>query len=163
MKKDQKIAQAEANLQRKLEWIGRHDNKVIIMTGIVIAMLGVLSSSCALVICWSPFEYILFSIAFVLLLSSLVLMYYSQYPKITSPNSSLIFFKTIAELDYQDFKNQTDSRKRGEYFDDLLFQIHINSQILSKKFYNLKLAMILLGMSVIPWLAAVYMSKIYFK
>ena len=48
MKKAKKIEHAEANLQRKLDWIGRHDNRVIFATGIIVAMLGVLSSAASM-------------------------------------------------------------------------------------------------------------------
>lgn len=160
---DQKISQAESNLQRKLEWIGRHDNRVIITTGVVIAMLGVLSSASANIKTWGCFEYLLFGVTLLLLLISLILLYYSQYPKTISPNSSLIFFKTISELDYNTFKTQTKSRTKEEYLDDLLFQTHRNSQILNKKFINLRVSMILLGCSLIPWLIIIYVSQLYFK
>jgi hypothetical protein len=163
MKKDQMITIAEANLQRKLDWVGRHDNKVIIITGIVIAMLGVLSSACATITSWTCLKYVVFFLSSALLLTSLILLYYSQFPKIASPNSSLIFFKTIASLTFQNFKNQSNTRTKEEYLDDLLFQIHKNSQILDKKFSNLRYAMLLLGLSLIPWLTAIYISKLYFK
>ena len=163
MKIIQEINQAELNLQRKLDWIGRHDNRVVITTGIVIAMLGVLSSASANIKTWTCFEYILFGITSLVLFISLILLYYSQYPKTTSPNSSLIFFKTISELDYNAFKSQTKSRTKEEYLDDLLFQIHRNSQILNKKFINLRISMILLGCSLIPWLIIIYISQLYFK
>ncbi|MFN7098873.1 MAG: Pycsar system effector family protein [Flavobacterium sp.] len=163
MKKDQMIAQAETNLQRKLDWVGRHDNRVVVITGIVIAMLGVLASACATIICWTFIKYLIFFLGGLLLFISLTLLYYSQFPKIDSPNSSLIFFKTIAKLDFQNFKNQSNSRSKQEYLEDLLFQIHRNSQILDKKFSNLRLAMIFLGLSLLPWLIAIYTSQLYFK
>lgn len=163
MKKDQMITIAEANLQRKIDWVGRHDNKVVIITGIVIAMLGVLSSACSSITSWTCFDYVVFFLSGSLLLTSLISLYYSQFPKIDSPNSSLIFFKTIASLTFQNFKNQSNSRTKEEYLDDLLFQIHRNSQILDKKFSNLRFAMFFLGLSLIPWLTAIYISKLYFK
>lgn len=163
MRKDQQINQAEANLQRKLDWVGRHDNRVVIITGIVIAMLGILSSACASITSWTCFKYAIFFVTGGLLLTSLILLYYSQFPKISSPNSSLIFFKTIAKLTFSDFKNQSHARTKQEYLDDLLFQIHRNSQILEKKFSNLRLAMLFLGLSLVPWLIAIYTSQLYFK
>jgi hypothetical protein len=163
MKTEKKIERAELNLQRKLDWVGRHDNRVIFATGIIVAMLGVLSSAASQIKAWACWQYFLFGITGLLLLVALLAIYYSQFPKTKSNNFSLIFFSTISTLTLEDFGDKVKSTTNKEYLEDLLCQIHTNSQILEVKFKNLKLAMTLLAFAIIPWLFAIYVSNLYVK
>lgn len=158
-----KIEQAETNLQRKLDWVGRHDSRTVFVTGILIAMLGLLASACSKIIAWSYFFYLIFSVAGLPLFVSLIFIYRSQYPKTFSVNTSLNYFGTIAQMKFDEFKRRTTQATDEEYLDDLLCQIHINSQILSLKFKFLKTSFILLGVAVIPWLICIYVSHEYLK
>lgn len=160
---DNQIQQAEESLAGKLEWVSRHDTRTAFVAGISIAMLGVLATASASVIQWSLYSHIIFGLAALLLCVSLVIIYFSQYPKTESRNSSLIFFETIASLKLDDFKKRFKDRSDEEYLDDLLSQIHINSEILSRKFTYLKASLIIIAVSIIPWLHALYLVKFYLK
>mgnify|MGYP003583007090 CR=1 FL=1 len=160
---DSKISQAETNLQRKLEWVGRHDSKIVFVTGIIIAMLGLLTSASSKIVNWDFWLYLIFGVTALLLFISLFFVYKSQYPKTFSSNTSLNYFGTIAELKFDEFKCRTKQATDDEYLDDLLCQIHINSQVLKLKFQFLKISLILLGASVIPWLICLYFSHEYLK
>ena len=78
---DTQIQQAESSLQRKLDWIGRHDARIGFVTGVAIAMLGVLANASAQVMHWDYALYISFGLAAVLLFTTLLLIYCSQYPE----------------------------------------------------------------------------------
>jgi hypothetical protein len=158
-----KIEQAESNLQRKLDWVERHDTRIAFVAGISLAMLGVLATASSSVVLWSSCMYVTFGLAASLNFISLILIYLSQYPKTESLNSSLIFFGTIATLRCDDFKKKFKEMNEEEYLDDLLSQIHINSKILSGKFNYLKYSLLLLFTAIIPWLVAIYLSGIYIK
>jgi phosphoglycerol transferase MdoB-like AlkP superfamily enzyme len=160
---DSKISQAETNLQRKLEWVGRHDSKIVFVTGIIIAMLGLLASASSKIDNWNFWLYVVFGVTALLLFVCLFFVYKSQYPKTFSSNTSLNYFGTIAELKFDEFKRRTKQATDDEYLDDLLCQIHINSQVLKLKFRFLKISLILLGASVIPWLICLYFSHEYLK
>lgn len=159
---DSKINQAETNLQRKLEWVGRHDGRTVFVTGIIIAMLGILASSSSKITVWTFWEYLTLGMTALLLFASLLFIYKSQYPKTFSANTSLNYFGTIAEMKFDEFRQRTRQATNEEYFDDLLCQIHINSQVLRLKFRFLKISLILLGVAVIPWLISIYFSHEYF-
>lgn len=163
MNLDNKISQAENNLQRKLEWIGRHDSKTVFVTGIIIAMLGVFTSASSKISVWTDCIYVIFIMTGLLLFISLFFIYRSQYPKTFSQNTSLNYFGTIAEMRFDEFKNKTRQSSDDEYLDDLLYQIHINSQILKLKFYYLKISLVILGIAIIPWLVSLYLSHEYIK
>lgn len=160
---DSKIQQAETSLQRKLNWIGRHDTRIAFVAGFSIAMLGVLARASASIVVWDWCLYLVFSLAALLLFISLALVYLSQYPKTESRNSSLNFFGTIAALKLDEFKKRFKERTNEEYLDDLLSQIHINAEILNKKFSYLKSSLVVLAIALIPWLVALYLSKLYLK
>lgn len=157
------IEVAEKNLQRKLDWISKHDTRTAFTASIVIAMLGVLASTFTVVKCWDIYLSIAGGLTLSLLFTSLILIYMSQFPKTTSANSSLIFFGTIAELKVDEFKNKFKAATDDEYLDDLLSQTHINAEILSNKFYYLKRSLVLILIAVIPWLFTIYFSKVFIK
>ena len=163
MEIDMKIPEAEINLQRKLEWLNRFDSRVAFAAGSIITMLGVLANASASIAEWNWYLYLILGATGALLFASLILVYMTQYPKTTSQNSSLIYFGTIATLKFDEFRKRTKERSSEEYLDDLLCQIHINAQILGKKFSNLKTALILLGIAIVPWLTSIFLSKIYLK
>ncbi len=158
-----KIKEAELNLQRKLDWVSRHDTRTMFIAGISIAMLGVLSDASASIICWSIHLYIIFGISLIALFASLILVYCSQYPKTKSKNKSLVFFGTIAKMKADDFVESFKKMTPEKYLDDLLFQTHINAEILNKKFEYLKASLVVIIISVIPWIVAIYQSKVYLK
>src|SRR6202040_2426969 len=117
---DSKISQAETNLQRKLEWVGRHDSKIVFVTGIIIAMLGLFSSARSKIDNWTFWLYVVFGVVALMLFISLFFVYKSQYPKTFSSNTSLNYFGTIAELKFDEFKRRTREATDDEYLDDLL-------------------------------------------
>lgn len=160
---EKKIAQAELNLQRKLDWIGRYDSRITFVAGISIAMLGVLVNASASFTTLTWDLYLAFGFSTGLLFTSLILVYLSQYPKTNSVNSSLIYFGTIALLKADEFKKRVKATTEEDYFDDLLSQTHINAKIIAKKFFHLKRSLLLILIAVIPWLYVIYLSKIYLK
>lgn len=157
----QKIALAELNLQRKLEWTSRYDTRIIFVAGTSVAMLGVLASAAGNITCWSIWSYLAFGASLVLLGLSLGCVFFSQKPKINSPNKSLIYFGTISKTKIANFIAEFNASTEEEYLDDLLHQIHINSRILSAKFFCLKLALGFIVGAILSWFIAIYLSKIY--
>jgi hypothetical protein len=160
---DTKINQAEENLQRKLDWVGRHDSRTVFVAGILIAMLGILASASSKIVIWTNFNYIIFGIAALILFGSLFFIYKTQYPNTNSQNTSLNYFGTIAEIRFDEFKRKTKQATDEEYLDDILCQIHINSRILKQKFKFLKISLTLLGIALIPWLISIYIGHEYIK
>jgi hypothetical protein len=160
---ENKIAKAELNLQRKLDWVSKHDARTAFTTSVVIAMLGVLANASAAIKVWNWYLYLFGGLSLALLFTSLILICMSQFPKTTSINSSLIYFGTIADLKADDFKKKFMAATDEEYLDDLLSQTHKNAEIVDKKFYYLKATLILILMSVMPWLLTIYFSKIFLK
>jgi len=163
MNLDNKIERAENNLQRNLDWVGRHDTRIAFATGISLAMLGILTNASASIVTWTWNIYAVFGLTAFLLFISLTLVYFSQYPKTESRNASLIFFDTVSALKCDDFKKKFKEMSDEDYLEDLLSQVHINAEILSKKFNYLKVSLRLLAVATFPWLFAIYLSGIYLK
>jgi hypothetical protein len=126
-------------------------------------MLGVLANTSASISSWSYVQYGIFGLTAILLFSSLILVYCGQYPKTKSPNSSLIYFGTIANLKFDEFSKKFKESNDQEYLDDLLCQTHINAEILKKKFSFFKASLILIVVAIIPWLISIYLSREYLK
>lgn len=153
------VTRAETNLERQLEWVGRFDAKSSIVIGIVVGMMGFLATILPPVANWTcPLKGTL-AIAVLLLAGSMVALFLGQLPNVKAPNTSLLFFGTIATMPLHTYVQKHKTTLDVEYLDDLLTQIHVNSQILSRKFATLKWALILLLGSSVPWAFAIYASR----
>lgn len=147
---ESKISQAEVTLQRKLDWVERHDSKTSFATGILIGILGILASASSKIETWHFFKYLIFGISALLLSISLFFIYKCQYPKTKSSNTSLNYFGTISEMKFDEFKSRTIKATDEEYLENIFCQIDINSDILIQKFNYLKTSLILLGIAIVP-------------
>ena len=154
------IERAEANLQRQLEWVGRHDARSSFVTGISIAMLGYLATVTPAMDRWTVWLVASFLTAVALLLASLVCIYLGQYPKTKSQNASLLFFDTISGLHFDEYRRRFIGMTDEAYLEDLLSQSHTNAGILRTKFRALKGTLIFILLSVPPWAIATYLSKL---
>ena len=152
------IEKAELNLERQIEWIGKHDIKTSFVAGVAIAMLGVAANLDYSILRCTSYT-IVITLTFLLLALSLFYVYLSQFPKVNSPNHSLLFFGTIADRKLNKFQEEFKSINEEKYLEDLLHQTHVNADIVKKKFNYLKLALIFLLLAVIPWSFMIYKTK----
>lgn len=153
------IQRAEENLRRQLDWVGRHDARAAFIAGVCITMLGVIANLNWNTVTSSAWLYYFFTTSLLILLLSLLFICLSQFPKVKSPNSSLLFFGTIVCRSFKDFSKEFKELNDKAYLDDLLHQIYINAKILKQKFDYLKTSLVLLLAAVIPWLLTIYIFK----
>lgn len=151
------IEKTELNLKRHLDWIGRYDTKISFVTVISIAMLGLIIDKASSFQSWNSYIIIILIITILLLLVSLLFIYLGQYPAVKSRNNSLIFFKTISQLKVDEFIKKSKGVSEEDYLDDLLYQVHINAEILTKKYNYFKISLIFLLIAVIPWSVLIYL------
>jgi hypothetical protein len=151
---------AEKNLKKHLDWISRYDVRSSIIVGICVAMLGVIANVAPAVTKWTLLFEVLFSISGVLLLSCLVSIWISQFPRTRSPNASLLFFGTIAPMKSDEYLRRFRTMTQQEYLEDLLRQTHANAEILRRKFNALKSALVFLLFSIVPWATTVFCAKL---
>ena len=155
-----KIQRAEENYKRQLEWITKTDTRCNIVIAILVGMVGFLANIINGSILWSWYiisTFIVFSISAVATIFVIIL---SQYPKIESPNMSLIYFNTIASLKNPDFVNGFKNLTDEEYLEDLLFQTHINANIVSRKINLIGISIKILCVSISFWTFFMIMAKI---
>src|SRR5205085_11720781 len=106
---------------------------------------------------------IIFGLAAAFLMTSLAFIYLTHFPSTESPNNSILYFGTIAKMSNENFKIKFKTISEEDYLDDMLTQIHRISGILERKFYRLKTSLICLFLAVVPWLLAIYFSKLLIK
>ncbi|WP_243368952.1 Pycsar system effector family protein [Microvirga solisilvae] len=153
------IDRAEKNLQRLLEWVGRHDARSATVFGVVAAMIG---AAAALLPPPSDWVWQLWASAIATaggFSFVLVKLFQAQFPRLSSPNKSLIYFGTISRLTLKDYHNQFLQMSEEDYLRDLIAQCHINSAILETKFNCLKAALMCLLLTLAPWTTTIYLAK----
>lgn len=145
---------AESVLSGLFEWVGKSDGRTAFLFAVNTAMggfaLGSLVGSG-----WSPFEILVYVIYFVLFAAVSYHLIMVQYPNVSSPNRSILFFASIASHSFDDFVGKFSSMSDDDYLRDVLHQCHVNSLIVQRKFKRLKTAMLVLILSSLPWAALI--------
>lgn len=152
----EQLAAAEQRLDRLLDWVGRSDTKFSVVLGVDTAMLGFLATSASARPV--PLGAIIFALASVaLLVLSLIFVYRGTYPRTHGPNESLVYFGSIAEKELEKFKNEFLAYDLQSHLNDVLEQIHRNSEILNGKFAKLQRAYESMLIAAIPWTISLYL------
>ena len=142
-----------------MEWISRFDNKSAVVLGIDTGMLGVIASFAPQAHLWSSEMTVATFFAIFGLAFSLFFVYLSNYPQLKGPNTSLLYFGSIAKRDIEEYKQEFIKQKPEEQLDDVLGQCHRNAEILHKKFFYHKWSYRILIFSVIPWAITIYLFR----
>lgn len=145
---------AETVLAGLFEWVGKTDSRTAFLFAVNTALggvaLGALTASK-----WSVFEvlvYVSYFVMFSIVSYHLIMV---QYPNVTSPNRSMLFFGTIAGHTFDDFVNKFSSMDDDEYLRDVLHQCYVNAMIVQKKFLRLQRATNLMIISSFVWVLAI--------
>jgi hypothetical protein len=150
-----RIQLAQWILERNLAWIGAAEVKVGVIVAIDTAMLGALASVFGATQGRTMWAYV-FTIAAAFTLGiAVICASRAVLPKLSGPQSSMIFFGRIAArvtgAEYvESFRTATTSKM----LEDCLIQIHRNAQIASEKFMWVGHSMRWSFVALIPWVAA---------
>jgi len=156
---DDKLEYAIRNLICLHEWIGRYDNKLIIILGIDTALLGALISLAPPFQVWTQIMIFFVIVIIIALGASFLFIYMGSYPRISGPEKSLWYFESISKMEYSEYERTYLTRTMKEHLIDVLKQCYRNSEILSLKFYYLKWAYRALLISVFTWVITIFLFK----
>lgn len=157
---DRKFRRAEYRLSAVIEWVPRIDNRLATLLGINTALTATLLITAPKIGEWSGWSIAFVGVSGALILVSYVNLYLASFPRTTGPDDSLTYFQAIQNLSMDDYFSKTESETSEAYVRDLVNQIHRNSEIVSSKFSNLKLAFRFTVATVIPWMLALVLLSI---
>jgi len=155
--KQEQLEVAERRLDRLFDWVGRSDTKFSIILGVDTGMLGFLATSAPTSGSLSVIAIILAAVSVLLLVTSLVFIYRGTYPRTQGPGASLIYFGSIADEERANLKERFRACDTDDHLDDVLEQVHRNSEILDSKFRELQWAYRALLIAIAPWAIALYL------
>lgn len=150
----------EKSLQRQLEWIKTADSKVAPLYTINVAMLGLLATLIKVTTEWNCIKYSLIFSTIIFLSISLIFLTRTLFPRLSGPHGSLIFFGEIAKLDIEEFSEKISDQTDDEYSNDLINQVHRNSQIATEKYQAVKHAFISTLIATPSWLISIFILHI---
>jgi Pycsar effector protein len=151
------ISFLESCLARHLAWITAADAKTAVIFTLVIAMVALPVATVPKYGDWTPAGVVMAVIAGLGLLSTLASLTLAIIPRTTPPAQSLIFFGTVAKRSVELYRRDVVTLNDENYVDDLIRQTHVNATIASKKYYWIRRATILLYVSLLPWMLAVFL------
>lgn len=154
--KQEQLEIAERRLDRLLDWVGRSDTKFSVVLGVDAGMLGFLATSVPTSAApIGPLAVAAVSVA--LLVASLVFVYRGTYPRTEGPDGSLVYFGSIAREDFEDLRTRFRACSSDDHLDDVLEQVHRNSEIVDRKFTELRRAYGCLLLAVVPWAVTLFL------
>jgi len=156
MNAEKKIEFLEKNLTRIHSLIGAADSKSSIIFAIDTAMLGVLAAVLTGPANWSNWDVALVAITLILLIASVVILSIGHFPRTEGPEDSNIYFGSVANFSKSDYEKRINSLDSENVKRDLVQQCYRNSEIAKTKFECVKKSMVLLYISLIPWLLTIY-------
>jgi hypothetical protein len=143
-------------LARQLGWIAASDTKAGFIFAMSTAMLGLLASAAPPYGSWTALGVCLTTVASLLLLAGVGSVVLTIFPRTKGPKLSVIFFGGIVNTGVDGFRSAIQSLTDETYEEDLTQQCHINATYAARKYFWVKVASVLLAVSVIPWLSAAY-------
>jgi hypothetical protein len=133
----------------------RLESKSTAVLGIDIAMIGFLAINAPNFNLWT-WPVLTSGLALFFLAVSIYYVYVSSFPNLAGGHDSLIYFREIAKRTESQFISQFAARSAIEHDNDILAQVWRNSEILRRKFDAIKLAHIWLAVSIVPWIASLF-------
>ena len=152
------IRRAELSLNTMHKWVERADQRFRFLLAINIAMVGVASTNMRFIERTEEASdaVILLVVIFSI---SLVCLLVSAFPRIRSPNDSLIFFSTIIKVEHDRFAKNFRAESYSDYLDDLLEQIHVNARIANFKFFMIQLSLVPTFLGIFAWALYLYLTN----
>lgn len=146
----------EKTFARLLMWINAADSKISTILAIDTSMLAIFAALASQLKTWSTRLIIHAVFTLILLLISLVFLCVSAFPRTRGPKKSLLYFGSIANMKFGDYLDHGKKITPEIYIEDLASQCHRNAEIADLKYKYIKLAMLFLFITIIPWLLLVY-------
>ena len=158
----ERIIFLETTLARLLEWIRAADAKIPPILAISTSMLAIVAALLPKASEWNIQLFVAGIVAVIPLFICFIFLFLATFPRTQGPKGSLIYFEGIKTHDTDSYLTAVRQLTNEEYSVDLARQCLRNSEIASIKYQNLRIAMIALFLSVLPWLIFIfilYMEK----
>ena len=144
---------AQTQLERVLAFVPRVESKASVVLGINLGMLALLANHAPAIqkLAW----WMLFVLIPVFILAhDLYQLYKTYFPNLAGGSESLTYFGSIAGMTESSYLKRMRDAAADEYYDDVLAQIHRNSQIVKEKYDHLQNAFLGTAIAVFPWLVS---------
>lgn len=146
------VSESKHQLSLVLSFFQRVDARASVLLAIDTGMLGYLASHIPQPSSLALWESFAPCVAAALLGGSLYYLYKCSFPNLKGGDRSLIYFQEVAKRTESKFIEEFTTQKESDYTKDILGQAWRNSEVLSQKFAHLKLAFVLMAVSVVPWI-----------
>lgn len=163
MKVENRLQIAENSLDRTLEFFSRVDSKASFIFAFDTGMLVLIALNFDFSEALNWHIALPGGVATIMLLGSLYFIYRSQFPQLKGGTDSKIYFKEIAARNEEKFIDVFMHESEENLLKDVLGQVWRNSEILRQKYSAVKMAFILTGVAIIPWLAFFVATATYLR
>jgi hypothetical protein len=154
---DQVIRGLELGLTRLVSTGAIADARGALILSTNLAMLGVLLASAPSVLALRG-AWLLVTVTALCCLGSVAAVALAALPRAAPARPSIVFFAGISRLSRDAYLQRLCSISPGEYLGDLAEQCHSVARLTTFKFRCVRIAMILLVIAAVPWLACLFLA-----
>lgn len=155
-----RLSLAQWTLDKNLGWIAASEVKSAFTFAAAASMLGVLYAGVSSAQWLSPCLIYLAIASFLLLIISCFHTILVVIPRLSGPSSSLLFFGAASKKSRGEYTSQFLECSSEEILQDMVIQIHRNSEIAHRKQTLVKRGIIFLMLGAIPWLLSMMLALI---
>lgn len=147
----ERIKYAQWILERTLASIGAAEVKLSVIITINLAMLAGLGGAFISFQATQGWHLLFFIEASIGIFVSLICCALVLIPRLQGPERSFIFFGRVGRRPQKDYFTEFTQAGEDAILNDLIAQIHINSQIACKKYNWIRTSIICSLLSILPW------------
>ena len=142
-------------IERQLAWIAAADSKIAVVIAIDTAMMAALAAAYTSAKVIVPWAVAMSICAALLMVVAMACAAMSLLPRTSGPQSSLLFFGTVAQSPAADYVAKVNSASNDELLADFALQAHRNAEIAAAKHRWVRRSVFWSFLAAIPWTFAV--------
>lgn len=150
-----RLQTAQWVIERQLAWIAAADAKVAVVIAVDTAMIAALATAFAAAKTPTPWAITLSLMAGLFTVVAMACAAASLLPRTSGPQSSLLYFGTVAKSLPADYVEAFSKARVDELLKDWALQIHRNAEIAARKHLLVRRAVGWSFSAALPWVFAV--------
>jgi hypothetical protein len=158
MTDSERVSAAWNQLNLVLGFFSRIDTKASVILGLDVGMIAVLFARIPPLAQITLLQCAFATPFFIAVIFSFSRLHFGSRPHLNGGTNSLVYFRTIAQMQESEFISACGRRSETEFAADLLEQVWRNSKILNEKFDALQYAQYTMVLAAIPWLGCIFLT-----
>jgi hypothetical protein len=135
----------------------RVESRFALLFGVNAALIGALANVTSPLSQLTVWRTVMMLVTLTIIGASILRVYRGLFPRLGGPMNSILYFRSIAAYDEEDYAREWQAVGAAELIDDLSRQVWRNGRLVTEKFRNLRAAFSLTVFALVPWAVSISM------